>query len=401
MTGEAAMPTELVRLTIGTRLRAGMPEIDEAIFRELRASVPDAVGNDPEYESGLFGAVREAVAHCIGVIEGGTEDPLPLPPATVDQARRAARHGVGIETVVHRVALGERMVQAFASREADDLPARELSLIFSSLGPAVDRLVHGLTEAHQQERERLESGLDGHRLELIDRLLAGEAPGPTDDAALRYSLCGWHIHLIGTGPGVEDVLRHLAETLGCSMLFHHRGAATASAWLGGGSRRLDFADVRRQPAIRESGDVTFVVGDPGEGLEGWRRTHEQARLALLPGRSRGRKLTLAADVLPEAMLSTDRARAKLLVSTYLSALDGLRRNGEPARETLRAYFANDRNVSATACSLGVARGTVENRVREVEKAIGKPLYHEHLTRLELGLRLEDELAASATGTASP
>jgi len=388
------MPTELVRLEIGRRLRAGMPEIDEAIFRELRASVPDAVGDDPEYESGLFGAVRDAVDHCIAVIEGGGEGALPLPVATIDQARRAARLGVGVETVVHRVALGERMVHAFATREADDLPARELNLVFDSLGPAIDRLVHGLTEAHQQERERLESGPDGRRLDVIERLLAGEQPGQMDEACLHYSLCGWHVSLIGTGTGVEDSLRHLAETLGCSLLLFNCSPVMASGWLGGGQRRVDFADIRRQPAIHRRVDGAFVVGEPGEGLDGWRRTYGQAKLALLSGRLRSARLTRAADVLPEAMLSKDRARARLLVSTYLSVLDNQRKNGELARETLRAYFANDRNASATACALGVARGTVENRMREVEKAIGKPLYHEHLTRLELALRLEDELAAS-------
>jgi sugar diacid utilization regulator len=63
-----------------------------------------------------------------------------------------------------------------------------------------------------------------------------------------------------------------------------------------------------------------------------------------------------------------------------------------ARDMLRAFFARDRNVSATASALEIARGTVEHRLKEVEEAIGKPLGHEHMTRLELALRLEGELA---------
>jgi hypothetical protein len=394
-TGEPTEPTDLVRVEIGRRLRAGMPEIEEAIFHELRAAVPDTIGDDPEYEAGLFGAVSDTVDHCVAVIERGGDGALPLPAQAIDQARRAARLGIGAETVVHRVALGERMVYAFATREADDLPARDLNLVFESLGPAIDHLVTRLTEAHRQERERLESGQEGRRVELIKRLLAGARPDQFDEATLRYSLAGWHVSLIGTGAGGEDALRSLAETLGCSLLLFHRGPLTASGWLGGGRERIDFADVRRQPAVHPNGDGSFVVGEPGEGLDGWRRTHEQAEAALLAGRARPQGLTRAAEVLPEAILSKDTAAARLLVSTYLSALDGLRGKGEGARSTLRAFLSHGRSISATAAALDVARGTVENRLGEIERATGVPLSHEQMTRLELALRVEGELAHPA------
>jgi hypothetical protein len=310
---------------------------------------------------------------------------------TVDQARRAARLGVGVETVIHRVALGERMVHAFATREAGDLPARELNLVFDSLGPAIDRLMRALTEAHQQERERLESGPEGRRLHLIERLLAGGQPDRNAEATLNYPLRGWHLSLIGTGAGGEDALRNLAEDLGCSLLLFHPGAVSASGWLGGGQRRINFTDLRCQPALHPDGDCSFVVGEPGEGLDGWRRTHEQAKVALLTQRSRSSGLTRAADVLPEAILSQDRTVARLLVSTYLSALSDLRENGGVARKTLRAYLGHGRSISATAAALDVARGTVENRLQEIERATGTPLSHEQMTRLELALRVEDEL----------
>lgn len=387
------MSTERARQTVAERLRAREPEIGDVIFREIRASVPDPVGEDPEYETGLYGAIAEAVGHCLTVIEAGGEGTIPFPPATFEQARRAARHGIGIETLVHRVLLGERMVKGFATTEAGDLPARTLDTILSSVGPMIDRLVLALTEEHRRTRERLEDGPDARRDELIERLLGGDPLTSADEVNLGYPFDGWHLGMVATGPRVGLSLRHLAETLGCSLLLFHSEAEYVSCWLGGDGR-LDFAQVQRQPAINRNADALFAVGEPGEGFDGWRRTHEQARLALLPGQMCSGRLTRAAEVLPEVILAKDRPSARLLVATYLSPLDNLRRGGAPARETLRAFFSHDRNVSATAGVLGIARGTVEHRLREVEGAIGEPLHHERLTRIELALKLTGVLEGS-------
>lgn len=48
-------------------------------------------------------------------------------------------------------------------------------------------------------------------------------------------------------------------------------------------------------------------------------------------------------------------------------------------------------MSAAATALRVARGTVEHRLREVESVTGRSLSHEHMTRLEIALRVEEEL----------
>ena len=58
------------------------------------------------------------------------------------------------------------------------------------------------------------------------------------------------------------------------------------------------------------------------------------------------------------------------------------------RETLRAYFAAERNVSSTAAALGVDRRTVTNRIRAIEDLFGRPL-KDFATELETALRLDD------------
>jgi DNA-binding PucR family transcriptional regulator len=58
---------------------------------------------------------------------------------------------------------------------------------------------------------------------------------------------------------------------------------------------------------------------------------------------------------------------------YLEPLAGERDGGEVLRETLRAYFEAERNVSSAAAALGVTRKTVTNRLCVVEERLGRRL----------------------------
>ena len=58
------------------------------------------------------------------------------------------------------------------------------------------------------------------------------------------------------------------------------------------------------------------------------------------------------------------------------------------QETLRAYFAAERNISSTAAALGVDRRTVTNRIRAIEGLFGRSL-KDFATELEIALQLDD------------
>ena len=66
----------------------------------------------------------------------------------------------------------------------------------------------------------------------------------------------------------------------------------------------------------------------------------------------------------------------------------MRDGGKDARDTLRAYFAAERNVSSTAAALGVDRRTVRNRIRAIEDLVGRPL-NLIAADLEIALRVID------------
>ena len=83
---------------------------------------------------------------------------------------------------------------------------------------------------------------------------------------------------------------------------------------------------------------------------------------------------------------------------YLAPLEAERDGGAALRQTLRAYFAAERNVSSAAEMLGVNRNTVASRLRVIETTLGRSL-GTCATELEVALRLE-ETADRLTDTIS-
>lgn len=159
-----------------------------------------------------------------------------------------------------------------------------------------------------------------------------------------------------------------------------------ACWLGGRSR------LEVQRALRALGEMSLdrvfvTVGEPGEGLAGWRLSHRQAKAALPIAERRGQTVLRYADVVLQASILRDDLAATSLHQLYLEPLEKARDGGKVARETLRAYFAAERNISSTAAALGVDRRTVTNRIRAIEDLLGRPL-RDVGTDLETALRLD-------------
>ena len=93
----------------------------------------------------------------------------------------------------------------------------------------------------------------------------------------------------------------------------------------------------------------------------------------------------------------DELLASSLRKLYLEPLEAERDGGEVARETLRAYFAADRNVSSAAAILDVERRTVSNRLRSIEQRLGRQL-SSCAVELSIALRLEQLLAGGSFPT---
>jgi hypothetical protein len=380
---------ERIRAALADRVRARRAELEEAIFARVRdvSTYDPAEGEDAEYMTGLREAVAAAVDYGLTGVEWGEEWASAIPPAALAQAHRAARARVSLDTVLRRYAIGSTLIRDFLMQEADrgDFSDQGAVLrdVLSTQAALLDRLMAAITSEYTREVERAGRSPERRRSEHVQRLLDS---GSLDGYELGYELDAWHLGAIATGAGAERVLERLAVGLGRELLCVSRGEETVWAWLGG-RQRLAAGEVGRLLDSREPCEVSLAIGEPGWGTEGWRLTHRQAQAALLIALQKPQRLTCYADVALLASVLRDDLLARSLVGIYLSPL-GKGSRGAVLRQTLRAYFAAERNASSTASALGVARHTVENRLRAIEQKLGRTL-HTHQAELEVALRLEE------------
>jgi diguanylate cyclase with GGDEF domain/PucR-like helix-turn-helix protein len=379
---------EAISAGVVERLRPQCSEIEETIFAHVRDALPDPIGDeDAEYVVGLRAAVTAAVDYGLTGIEHGEGWSGTAPSAAIVQAGRAARGGVGLDTVLLRYMAGYTLLGDLVMDEAervssiDGATRRHLRRIQAAL---LARLTASIAEEYRRELQRTGRTSRQRSVERVQRLLAGE---PVDTAELGYELDVWHLGVIGTGAKAESTVRRLAAGLGRELLLVARSDETVWAWFGD-PRRLAIADIGRLLLAKGHSGVSLAIGEPGRGVKGFRLTHRQAQAARSVALRRPQWLTRYGDVALLAFALRDEALARSLVDIYLSPLDGPRKGSRVLRQTLRAYFAAERNASSAAAALGVARQTVENRLRRVEKKLGR-LLPTCLAELEVALRLEE------------
>jgi hypothetical protein len=375
-----------VHIELVRRLRARRQEIERAIFARVRGVSEGSVDDDPSYLEGLQRAAAAALTYGFECMEQGEEWVAPIPPATGRQARRAAREGVRIDTVLRRYAAGDKVVEEFLVDEAEDIPSDALRQILSDRGPHVDRLMEAVAAEYKHELERMAGSSTKKRTDRVLRLLAGsnEIEAYAD---LQCDFDDWHTGLILTGNDADAAAHDLVQQLGFRSLQVIRDDDLAWVWLES-SRRPSVDDLMRTFATQLPPTISVAIGDPRQGLDGWRLTHREAQVALGVMRHKPERVTRGRDVVLLAGVLGDETLVRSLVDSYLVPLDGRGSRAETLRSTLRAFFSAGGNAASAAEQLGVDRHTVRQRIRTIEETIGKPL-HTCNAELQVALRLEE------------
>ena len=374
-----------IRSELSSRLRQRFAEIEATILARIRA-LPDPYGEaDAEYSVGQREAVTTSIEYALTAVEQGGDWSGPIPSAAATQARRAARNGVRLDTVLRRYATGDRLLGEFIMDEADRFSSRALRMVLSAQGPQVDRLMASVATEYMDELEQMRRSPKQRLADRVQRLLAGD--GSVDSTALGYELDAWHIGVISTGPRAEEAVREIAAGVDRQLLAVPRGTGLVWAWLGG-HRRLAVDDVERFLADHASADFSVAVGEPRQGVDGWRLTHREAQAALEVMLRKPQRLTRGSEAILVAALLRDEVLARSLLETYVSPLEDGTYSGSSIRETLRAYFEAGLNAATAAAALGVDRHTVQRRLRKAEAALGRQLDSCH-AELEVALRLDE------------
>lgn len=379
--GESA--SRALRAELAARLRGRSGEIERAILGRVR-SVSEAVGDeDPAYADGLRRTITESLVYCIESVEKGPGWSGPVPPEPARQARRAARDGVGVDTLLRRYTAGSKVLEEFIMVEGEHVPRPVLVEILRDQGPQVDRLMGYAAAEHERELGRTRRSSVETFAQRVLRLLTSDEPRGAEE--FGYDFDAWHVGLILTGPRAEAAAQLMAERLGYRSLRIERDRETAWAWLGS-ARRPDVAKLQRSLVDNLPAEISLAIGEARRGLEGWRLTHREAQVGLQVMLQKPGRFIRARDVVLLAAILRDDTLVRSLLDSYLAPLEG--RSGEVLRETLRAYLSAGGNAAAAAAGLGVSRHTVQRRIRTIEETIGQ-LLPDCQAQLQVALQLDD------------
>ncbi|MFL5872345.1 MAG: PucR family transcriptional regulator [Solirubrobacterales bacterium] len=379
--------TTEIRTSLAARLRERLAEIQGAIAtRVYSISDPRNVA-DPSYLQGLNGALAAAIEYRLAVLEAGERAAPAIPTALLGQARLDARDGVSLDTVLRRYFAGNVLFGDFLVNEAEraEVPSSVLRALLATQATVGDRLIAAVSAEYAREAENRPTSPAERRRETVKRLLDGEL---VDHSELGYELDGHHLALMAKGEEAEELMRDLAGAVDRRLLAVQReDEPTWACWLGGRRQLTSEQALAALPGEIPAG-VFVSVGEPGEGLGGWRFSHRQAKAALAIAERRGQSIVRYPEVALLAAIAADDLVAGSLRQLYLAPLERSRDGGKVSRETLRAYFAAERNVSSTAAALGVDRRTVRNRLGAIEDLLGRPLKGAEAD-LEVALRLDE------------
>ncbi len=357
------------------------------LARVVAVSDPAEV-DDPDYASGLRGAVGAALDYGIAGIEAGEDHRPPAPSQLLDQARAAARNGVSLDTVLRRYFAGYSLLSDFVIQETERsgvLHTAELQNLLWSVSALLDGLVANVAREYSEEADVRLQSVEQRRAHRVRRLLAGEL---LDTSELRYEIDAWHIALVASGQSAVGAMRGLASSLDCSLLTVTSEEQTVWVWLGS-SRKLKATELLAAVELMRWPEGTLLgLGEPGRGIDGWRSTHRQASAAMSVAQHGAGKVVRYVDVALLSSVLHDEILVDALHENYLAPLAEERDGGKALRATLKAYFATGRHISSTAAALGVSRQTVSNRLQIAEQRIGRPL-EAYAAEMETALRLED------------
>lgn len=381
-----AMRIEEIRTGLAARLRDRQGEIEQAALTRVHAVSDPGEASAPEYTARLTMVVSSALDYGIDAIERGERQPPPIPSLLLSQARLAARHGVKLETVLRRYLGGYTLLGDFLIEESERdglLNGNSLKRLLRLQSGLLDRLIVAISEEYAREARVRPSSSEQRLLERVERLLAGDF---VDTSDIAYDFDAHHLGLIAAGPSAAEALRDLASALDRRLLLVRRGEGTVWAWLGA-RREADPIEVIHALSKIAPNPTTLTIGEPGQGIAGWRLTHRQAQAALTIAMRTKHDVVRYAEVSVLATILQDDVLVTSLRRLYLSPLADQRDSGAALCETLRAYFETGRNVSSAAAALGVSRQTIGNRLRAVEEKLDWDL-DSCAVELELALRVE-------------
>ena len=379
------------------RLDQRMAELTGSIHQFLVAEIAELRGDAQLLQllrdsiDGNVATVFSAIRHAIPI------EKVELPTAAVEHARRLAQRGTTVNALVRAYRLGHKAVLDAVLDEiaASDLEPPLSLAVFSQISEVtfgyIDWITQQVVITYQCERDRWMETQNSLRALRVRELLDGaDLDIDAVTTAIRYPLRRTHIAVVAwrdENEGGDDLapmerfVDQLAESVGAreSSLYISVDRMTGWAWIPMLADAAPDAVARmREFAAARTDAPRIAVGNPLPGVEGFRRSHQQAQeahvVAIASG-SNARRVTAASDhgLGAAALMGSNLDTARVWVAEVLGPLASCTENDERLRETLGVFLRTGSSFKAAAEELHLHSNSVKYRVHRAIERRGRPI----------------------------
>jgi hypothetical protein len=305
------------------------------------------------------------------------------PNAALEHARRLAQQDVTVNALVRSYRLGQSRLSelVFDTVRMSDIPSAArvavLERFTATLFAYVDRISQQVIAAYEDERERWLEGQNSIRAIRVRELLAGKKIIDVDAAttSIRYPLRWHHLAVVvwypdsrADGyeiPRLQRFLAELGQAAGAAAkpFFVAENRLTGWGWLPYKASAADAVTKIRAFAAVRSDSPNIAIGMTAVGVDGFRRSHDQAQLArsiAVTSSQQGPIVLAASDpgLSMAALMAGDVGKARDWVADTLGDLAGDDENDARLRETLRVFLRCGSSYKLAAGELTLHFNTV-------------------------------------------
>lgn len=388
--------------TIISRLEDQLDDTTRATQDYLVAEIVELRG-----DAQLLQLLRDTVSSNIETFFSAVRHRIPVehiepPAAAVEYARRLAQREVSANALVRAYRLGH---QAVLKRSLEEIRASELDpklslavyeLIASISFDYIDRISQRVVATYQDERDRWLERRNTLRALMVNKLLSGaDVDIDAMTTAIRYPLNQIHLALVlwcGESErgdelaSMERFVHKLAESLGArdSPLFISVDHVTGWAWIPLLGKAASDTPSRIRAFASTTADAPWIAaGNPLPGIEGFRRSHQQAldaRTVVTASETETAAVIAASDpgLAVAALVADNAGAAAAWVGEVLGPLASPTEGDERLRETLRVFLHTGASYKAAAEELHLHVNSVKYRVQRAVERRGRPIADDRL-----------------------
>jgi hypothetical protein len=355
----------------------------------------------------LEASVGENVATMVHILQHGIDlEKVHAPAAAEEYARRLAQRGVPVAALLRAYRIGSARFEDWCLHELGRRTDNAAVVSATGLRIAaitasyIDKVSEEVVSAYEAEKENWLRNQSVARAARVRALLRNELVDvDSSEAILGYRLRQRHLGVVtwitgaaASGDSIgrlEHATAEMAAGTHCDgrPMFIPQDESSAWAWLPLGVQRDAAVPAMSIKSIPGSDRIRFAVGEPGLGVTGFRRTHQQAlsaqAVALAAGPS-GQPVTSFGEVAPLALMSGSIELLRAWVIETLGALADNDEHNARLRDTLRVFLQENGSYKTTAERLVLHKNTIQYRVRKAEEGLTRPISQDRL-RIELAL----------------